>query len=86
MVKVNVMQVRQQVLASPSSSVKPWLAFKGFCWECTPGAFYNERVYHLVSLGIEASFMGFLNVEKAHASFFPSTHLMTLWLRRWLEQ
>ena len=35
--------------------VKPWIAFKGFCWECTPSDYYAERVFHLGLSGAGAS-------------------------------
>jgi hypothetical protein len=49
MARINVLQVRQAVLGGPA--VKPWLAFKGFCWECEPSAYYAERVFHLALAG-----------------------------------
>ena len=72
MMRINVLQVRQAALGGPA--IKPWLAFKGFCWECTPSDYYTERVFHLALAGATDFYCARMSLRLVCESSATLTH------------
>ena len=72
MARINVLQVRQAALGGPA--IKPWLAFKGFCWECTPSDYYTERVFHLALAGATDFYCARMSLRLVCESSATLTH------------